>query len=343
MINRRNFSIQGAKLLAGASLLGGSGSSQAAHTRVVLSVPGPGNLLYLPITLASRLGLDQAQGLDLDIRYVGGGPQAFRSMLERNCDFSAGGLPALALQKLSGNPVVCITPLSRVPAYTLLVRGDLKGKVKTIVDLAGKVVGVKGLTPGGRSTSQLFSEHVFKLAGLGADRVNFVAVGQAYENQRAALLSGTVDAIMGDEPFATRLVSQKTAFVLADYHDLATIRKLMGGLFLNSHIATRDDVIAGQPEVAEKMVKMIHNALVWVDKHAAAEMVDALKIEDVQERQALSSVLKLHKNIYAPDCRFSESQIATVQRFLRATETSPAAQAFELKSLINARWAGLVA
>jgi ABC-type nitrate/sulfonate/bicarbonate transport system substrate-binding protein len=341
-LTRRNFlAMAGRTALAGSAvgLLGGPVRA-AARARVAIAVPGPGNLLFLPITLADKIGADEAEGLDLDIRYIGGGPQAYRDMLERNSDFSAGGMAALALQKLSGKPVVCVAPMTRVPAYTLLVRSSLKGKVKSISDLAGKVIGVKGHVPGGRSTSQLFTEHVLMRSGVGPDRANYVSVGQAYDNQHAALATGTVDALMGDEPFATRLVKQKAAYVLADYHDLETTRRMMGGLFLNGQVATREDFAKNRPEVVEKMVKTLKRTLVWIDKHSAREMVDALALPAAEEREALHDVLKLRKKVYSPDGRFSAEQLATVDHFLHSTETSEAARAFSVSSIVQDRWAG---
>ncbi len=337
---RRRFLSRAASVAVATSPLSLLSNHAFAQTfqRVAISVPGPGNLLFLPVTLASKIGADRAEGIELDIRYFGGGPQAYRDMLERNTDFSAGGLAALALQRLSGKPVISIAPTTRVPAYTLLVRSGLKGKVRSVKDLAGKVVGVKGHVPGGRSTSQLFTEYV--LGRLGQDAVNYVSVGQNYENQYAALASGSVDAIMGDEPFATRLIKEKVGFPLADYHDLETTRKLLGGLFLNGNIATRDDVIATRPELVEKMVKTITRTLVWIDKHTAKDIVDAMAPEDVQSRNALLEVLSVQKRVYSPDGKISTAQVASVTRFLRATETTPAAQAFDVQTLMNTRWAG---
>lgn len=335
------------KLLSGACRLTIAGSltgwlGRAAHAAaplpVAISVPGPGNLLFLPVTLASRIGADLTEGIRLDIRYTGGGPQAFRDMLERNADFSAGGLAALALQRLSGKPVICIVPTTRVPAYTLLVRSDLKDSVRSLADLAGKVIGVKGHVPGGRSTSQLFTEYVLGKAGVMPDRANYVPAGQSYDSQHAALASGTVDAMMGDEPFATRLVRQKVAYVLADYHDPDTTRKQMGGLFLNGQIATREDVLTSRPGVVGKVVQAIKNALIWIDRHSAADMVDALAITDAAERAAMLDALGAHKDIYSPDGRISAEQVATTERFFHATETGAAA--LTLVSLVNARWAG---
>jgi NitT/TauT family transport system substrate-binding protein len=342
MNDRRRYLAHAWRLAVTGTMAGRLGAPvrAASPTRVTIAVPGPGNVLFLPITLATKIGADQAEGLELDIRYVSGGPIAFKQMQDRNVDFSAGGLAALALQRVSGNPFVCIAPMTRVPAYTLLVRNGLKGKIRKISDLKGKVIGGKGHVPGGRSTSQLFTEYVMGLSGVTPDKANFVSVGQSYDSQLAALASGTVDAIMGDEPFATRLVKDKVAFVLADYHDLSATRKLLGGLFLNGHIATREDFIASHPEVVEKVVETIKRTLVWIDHHKAGEMVDALAISDAGGRTALLDVLKDHKNIYSPDGRISDEQVAAVDRFFHATEKTEAARAFSIKTLIDARWAG---
>ncbi len=341
MNERRRFLVRTCQLAALPGLAGGPARllHAAPLLRTVISVPGPGNLLYLPITLAGKIGADAAEGLTLDIRYTGGGPQSFRALLERNADFAAGGLAALALQRLNGKPVVCIVPTTRVPAYTLLVRNGLKGKVRKVADLQGMVVGVKGHVPGGRSTSQLFAEYVLQQAGLPPDRVNYVAAGQSYDSQHAALASGTVDAVMADEPFATRLVKHQVAYVLGDYHDPEATRRLLGGLFLNGMLATREDLIASQPELVEKVVKMLRRTLVWINGHSAREMVDALGLSDEEERVALLGVLQLRKNIYSPDGRISAQQLATVERFLHATEPA-SARGFSLRSMVDARWAG---
>ena len=53
------------QLLAGVGLLAlGAGAPLAAASaqRVAIAVPGPGNLLFLPITLASKIGADVAEG-----------------------------------------------------------------------------------------------------------------------------------------------------------------------------------------------------------------------------------------------------------------------------------------
>ncbi|HBH37322.1 MAG TPA: hypothetical protein DDX06_02940 [Curvibacter sp.] len=338
MDGRRRFLMQAGQLAA--AWAGPSLAQSGGVQRVTLAVPGPGNLLFLPLALAPRIGADRAEGLSFDILDVGGGPQAIRSMLELNCDFAAAGLSALALQKHNGKPVRCIVGMTRVPAYTLLVRSDLRAQVRQISDLRGRVVGVKGHVPGGRSTSQLFAEYLLTLAGVAPDQVNYVSAGQSYDSQHAALASGAVDAVIADEPFATRLAAQQVAFVLADYHDIETTRRLMGGLFLNAVLGTRDDVVAQRPQLVAQVVRTVQRSLAWIGAHTAEQMVEALAPAQGEERATLLAVLRRRKTIYSPDGRFVEEQLAAVQRFLYATESATKTQGFSLDSVVETRWAG---
>lgn len=109
-----------------------SANTAIQDNRLDIALPGPGNLLYLPVELAQKIGADTAEGGVLELRCFSGGPQAIRDMLDRNSDFSASGLPALAEQKAAGHPVRSISALSRIPAYSLLVRSSYKGKISNM-------------------------------------------------------------------------------------------------------------------------------------------------------------------------------------------------------------------
>lgn len=315
--------------------------THAADMKITLAAPGPGNLLFMPIDLAKKMGADAAEGVNLQVRYFGGGPQAVQDMLEKNSDFSVLGLPALAEQRASGNPVICIAPISQVPAYSLLVRNDLKGKIKKIADLKGHVIGVKGHTKGGRSTTQMFTEYILMRSGVPVDSVNFVSAGQSYKEQLAALDSGTVDAIMGDEPFASRMHQAGVGFYLADFHDTSSVKKLLGGLFLNAHLATREDMIRHHPEQVEKMVKVLKRTLVWINQHSPQQIVNAFNFSNPAEQEALLSTITKYKAMYSPDGSFSTAQIHTTEQFFHeVSKDKPAAHTLEFDSFIVDKWAG---
>lgn len=341
--DRRALIMQAARPLLVWPLLTYGLGARAQATRletVTLSVVGPGHLLLLPVTLAAKMGADQAEGLKFQINYVGAGPMAYRDMLIGNADFGAAGMPALAVQRLAGKPVMAVLPVTHVPAYTLVVGSQLRGRVKTVADLAGKVIGVKGYVPGGRASSQVMTEYVLRRAGVDPRRVNFVAVSLSYENQHAALVSGTVDALMGDEPFASRMVQGGAAYVLEDYHDLAEIRRRFGGLFLNGVVACNEELIARRPDLVEKLARSLRRALQWIDTHSAQDVVAQMAPATEIERRSLLQVLKIRKNIYSREGRFSEEQLDTVDRFMQATEDTPRGRAFRVRDMVNTTWAG---
>ena len=328
-------------LLLASLALALSATTAQAHGSLIVAMPGPGNLLYLPMELAKKIGADTAEDATLNIRFFGGGPQALDDLLEKNSDFALDGMAALAEQRVSGRPLVSIAAISRVPAYSLLVRTELKDKIKQIADLKGHVIGVKGHTKGGRSASQMMVEYLLLRAGIPVDSVNFLSAGQNYDDQYAALASGTVDALMGDEPFASRLVKAGTGVYLADFHDPDTVTKLLGGLFLNAQVATREDIISTHPHAAEQMARIIRHTLIWIQQHSAQEIVAAMKLSNPVEREALLASLTKYKGIYSPDGAFSSAQVQTTERFFHEiSQSSPAARALSFDSFIVDQWAG---
>jgi NitT/TauT family transport system substrate-binding protein len=334
--SRRVLLVQAARhALAWPLLAQGLGArAQAVRTEpVTISAVGPGHLLLLPITLAARIGADQAEGLKFHIHHVGGGPMAYRDMLIGNADFGAAGMPGMAVQRLAGKPVVAVMPITQVPAYTLVVSQRLRSRVKTVADL-------KGLVIGGRAGSQLMAEYILRQAGVDPGRTNFVAVNLTYENQHAALASGTIDAMMSDEPFATRLVEARVAFVLEDYHGLADTRRRLGGLFPNGVVGCSEELIARRPELVDKLVKALRHTLLWIEQHSAREIVEQLAPATEAERVALLKVLTTRKNIYSREGRFSEEQLDAVDRFMRTIEDTPRGRAFRVRDMINSTWAG---
>ena len=313
----------------------------AASQKLVIALPGPGNLIYLPVELAKQIGADRAENCELEIRYFGGGPQAIRDMLDGNSDFSASGLPALAEQKAAGLPVRSISALTRVPGYALMVRNSYKSKIRKVADLRGHVIGVKGHTKGGRAASQMVAEYLLARAGLAQDSVNFIAAGQSYEDQLAALQSGAVDALVADEPFASRFQKQGIAYKLVDLLDLKAVRKQMGGLFLNAQVSTRDDVIVEHADKVEKMARIMRRTLQWIKHHSAGQIAGVMGYDDAQERIALANALSRHKDIYTPDGAFSSLQVKTTERFFHQVQTGSSASAYlRFRDLIDARWAG---
>jgi NitT/TauT family transport system substrate-binding protein len=312
-----------------------------AQEKLVLSAPGPRNISYLPVDLIPAIGADREEGIALHILHTGGGAVALNNLVTRNADFAVAGFPAVLSLASNGGDVIGIAPVDDAPLFVLMVRIGLKGQVKRVADLRGKVIGVNTSTTNSKTTSQQLAELLLKSDGVDLDMVRIVPAGQSWVEQSSLMISGTADAVMGDEPFASRLAADRKVFFLANLADPATTRKIPGANFLHATLTTRGDMIRDAPQKVDKMVRMMVKSLTWIAKHTPEEVVEKLKITDPDERSSLLLALRKYPRAYSRDGRFSTSQLKETEVFFHKTiEGNAKAQSLQVESIINDTWAG---
>lgn len=309
-----------------------------APVRVVLSAPGPRNLSYLPVDLISKIGADTAEGLRLQILHTGGGGVALKNLANRNADFIVAGAPAQMSAKLNGADVVTIAAVNDAPLFVLMVRADLRSKVKRIADLRGRVLGVNTSTQSAKTTSQQLLEALLRSDGVKLEEVTIVSAGQSWEEQSSVLNSKVVDAVMGDEPYATRLLEAKQVFFLVNLGDRDTAARIPGGHFLHAALATRSDVIKRSPELVAKMVRALRRSLQWIATHSPEDVMTALGIHDPVERASFIKTMNLYPHSFSQDGRFSTQQLSETDLFFQMA--TPGANGFSVNGVVNDRWVG---
>lgn len=302
--------------------------SASAHAEtIVMAVPGPGTLSYLPVYLAKAIEADKTEGLELKLRYFSGGPLAMRDMMGNNSDFLAIGLPAVASARADNTPVVAIGQLSQSAMYVFLLRKELRKQVHSITQLKGKRIGTSSGTGTQRSMGQMMTEYLIQRAGLKSGDVQLISAGQTREAQRAALSSGTVDAIMGDEPFASELVSQGLAVRLADLYAPKQSSALLGGAIVHAALATREDVYTKNPEVVKKVQRMFDFTLQWMSTHSVKDVINKLAGQpgfgsDVNINQ-LADILKRNKGMFPKRLAWDPQAVTTTERFFHSMAGDP--------------------
>jgi NitT/TauT family transport system substrate-binding protein len=336
-----NMEIPGRMLFAFALMLVTPIASAQELEKIVISAPGPRNISYLPVDLIPAIGADREEGIALKILHTGGGAVALNNLVTRNADFAVAGFPAAMSLSANGGDVVGIAPVDDAPLFVLMVRSELQGQVKRIADLRGKVIGVNTSTRNSKTTSQQLAELLLKSDGVDLSMVRIVPAGQSWIEQSSLINSGTADAVMGDEPFASRLLDEGKVFFLANLADPATTRRIAGANFLHATLETRSDMIRDEPKKVEKMVRMMVKSLRWIAKHRPEDVVDKLKVTDPEERASLLLALRAYPRAYSRDGKFSASQLKETERFFRKTSEGDArAQSLEIESIIDDRWAG---
>lgn len=309
-----------------------------AQERLTVAYPGPYNVSYLALDVATKIGADRDAGVQLVPRHTGGGGAALQQLQNRNADFAVAGLPAAMSSKASGNDIVTIASVGDLAVFVLTVRADLKGKVKRPRDLEGHVVGVTSSSLSVKTISHQLAELLLKSDGLSPAQVRIIAAGQSWEEQSAVLRSKSADAILGFEPFASRLRDAGLAFFLFNLSDPADAARVPGAGLLQASLHTRTELLRSAPRQAEKMVAVMQRTLQWMAGKTPEQIVDTLQIPDVEARAALLKSLRQYPRIYSADGRFSEHQLRETALFYAASEGQ--SRPVDIESLIDARWVG---
>ena len=175
-------------LLALAAVLAGCGSddgpaAEREAERVTLSLDFTPNAVHAPIYAAARDGRDRREGVDLEIRKPGPGPDALKLITAGKVDLGVLDIHDLAIARQQGADLVAIGALVGKPLAALIGQPGLARPR----DLEGKTVGVSGLP-----SDPAFLRAILEHDGADYDRVKQVTIGFSAV---ARLLSRRVDAV----------------------------------------------------------------------------------------------------------------------------------------------------
>jgi ABC-type nitrate/sulfonate/bicarbonate transport system substrate-binding protein len=154
---------------------------------IVLSVPGPGSMGYLPAQLEMANRADRAEGFELKLQYFPGGLMAMRDLRDKNGDFAEVSFPAITTARTDGMPVIAVAQRSQGAMVSLMLRQEFKDTIEAIARLKGARIGTNTNTRTACSTSPMQVEYVLARACFSNIEVQFVPTGQNREAQRAAL------------------------------------------------------------------------------------------------------------------------------------------------------------
>jgi NitT/TauT family transport system substrate-binding protein len=313
----------------------------SADRPAVVALPGPGSSVSLPFELALKLGLEREVGLPLRLKFAGGGGVIVQDLQGGNAEFAAFGLPAAMEANVAGRAqLVALAAVQGLPVYTLLVRSDLRGSVRGIADLRGRIIGLHNNSLQNRSTAQQLAEQVFASRGVPVDSLRFMSSGMSWEPMSAALRGQSVDAVMADGTLAIRIEDEGLAFRLFSTGVPADAATVPGAGFLRAALIGRRDRVDAEPVRAERMVAIVRRTLQWMAGRSAQQWADALELQG-SARQAVVSAARLYPQQYSRDGHFSTRQLRETDVFFRSSNPDlPAAARYAVESMVVDRWAG---
>src|SRR4051794_11308349 len=109
-------------------------SRAADKTTIQMAVGGQTQFIYLPLTLADRLGYFKDEGLTINISDLRGGSEALAAMMGGSVDMVTGFYEHTIRARAQGKRLVMVALFDRYPGLVLMVGKRHKDSVHSIQD-----------------------------------------------------------------------------------------------------------------------------------------------------------------------------------------------------------------
>ena len=270
---------------------------------------------FMPLDLAVAKGFFADEGLDPEIIQLKGGTATAQALLPGQVDFSLNSIDHAFKAAAQGKDNLrMVALLNRLPGMVLVVDSRLRNKVKSIADLKGMALGV---TSKGSATHMVLASLLSK-SGVNPADVNIVDAGSA--TFPPALDNRQIAGGIALEPFASILVEQGKAFVLADLNTLKDTERFLGGTYNQAGVVTRQDVIDRQPGLVKKVVNVHLRALKWIQEHTPQEIAEALPREVVgTDKVRYVKTLEKLREFYSTDGVINPQGVENVYHSMMAS------------------------
>ena len=268
--------------LAVSGFCGNEASAQLKSRRTVVRLEvgsQSGNLVYLPLDLARALHFFEDEGLDVRIKHGITGTTAAEDLGSGKADFSCNSLDHAIEPEPIAARLKMVASFTDLPAVTLVIRRDLRSKIRSIRDLRGRRLGIPVLGSG----THVIVAAILKSAGLSLQDVVIVAVG-AGQNAVAAMRSGRIDATVSVNLMTIDLLLASQASLLLDMDTFEETQRVFEGRYQFTGLLTRDDMIRENPELVQRMVNAIVRSNRFIATHSAVEIASVLPTDLVGDR-----------------------------------------------------------
>jgi len=236
--------------------------------RVSIAIGGQSSLIYLPLTIADRLGYFKDEGLSVEISDFQSGAKALQAVVGGSADVVTGVYEHTIRIQGSGQSLTAFVVLAESMQLALAVSTEASSKVKTLHDLKGMRIGVSA--PG--STTNMMVDRLLVRAGLKPSDVSIIGVGLG-STAVAAISSNKVDAICATEPAASVMERQGMIKVLVDARDRDGTIKVFGGALPTSVLYAPTSFVKENPRTVQALTNALIRADRWLHQVKPAELL----------------------------------------------------------------------
>jgi NitT/TauT family transport system substrate-binding protein len=240
-----------------------------AREKITIMVAGLDKQIYLPVKLAEQLGYLKQTGLDIEILSVPSGMNAETEMLSSSAQGVVGFYDHTIDLQARGKSVTSVVQFSQAPGEVLLAGKN--STIKSPADFKGKTIGVTGL---GSSTNFL-TQYISMVFKVKSSEFKTIPVGGG-DTFVAALTKGKIDAGMTTEPTVTKLLSDGSAFMLADLRTVKSTQAILGGTYPAACLYMSTDWENHHKVEVQKIVNAFVKTLKYINTHSAEDITNKM-------------------------------------------------------------------
>ena len=287
---------------------------------LTVAVTGPASSSeYLPLRVAETQGYFKREGLNVVIKTTRAEVGAAEALAQGQVDLAATSLEAIVRfgPRQAHQMSRMIFGLTAAPPVALLATTSLAGTVSAVKNLAGLRVGVA--TPGAPEHAWLNA--ILSRAGVPLTQIDLVSLGT--RGLVVAIETGDVQAGLVTEPFASRLLSDRAASVLADLRTPGAVTKTLGAPTVNAAIFGRKDRMPRDTDLAAFARAVIAAEKLIAETHPEA-LAERLPPSLVGTPDEFSRRVETTREIYLPDGTVTPQQLSETIEIIRNYGPLPA-------------------
>jgi NitT/TauT family transport system substrate-binding protein len=272
-------------------------TSAAAVPTVKIMVGGLSKQIYLPFTLAKRLGMYTKYGVNVSLFDEPAGVDATTAMLAGQVDGTGGFYDHTIDIQAKGKDTESVISMLQVPGEVELCRSDLKGTINSPADWKGRNLGITD--PG--SSTDFLTQYLGVKNGVQPSQTTRIGV-QAGPTFIAAMQHKQIDCGMTTEPTVSALVGPGEAFILSDMRTAEGAKAALGGTYPATSLYMPTNYVQSHQATVQKLVNAYVATLKWIQAHTATEIADQMPADYYAGvgKAAYVAALDSEKGIYNP-------------------------------------------
>jgi ABC-type nitrate/sulfonate/bicarbonate transport system substrate-binding protein len=297
----------------------------------------------LPVFAALAQGFYDQEGVEVTRLVFGSGAGMRTAVMAKEFDFGYFAFVHVPLARLGGSPWKAVLALHDREIFSLVVRNELKGQVKQVQDLRGRILGSPIPGSGGWMAANLF----LRKAGLDPERdVRFLVVGGDPGVIYSAIRTGRVDAYPTWEPHTTRALLEGLGYALVRAWADKDHREWYGSdKMLSLVLVTREDVIQRDPDLVGRIVRATRRGLEYVrvtsPERLATELIDHPRTREYFTGLARPFVVEMFRKIRSGFGTGCLSRRGFEAEMRLAVQYQVVRQPISFEEFADPRWAGV--